>query len=454
MVRTLPAILAALAGAAAAAALPAEAACSTDGLALRVQRGATPGAIALDWAGADTPFRVYRAATPGAITDPASVLGDTAARTWTDQPPPGPIQYYLVASTSDLHAITFALEGALGNFDQDFGVPDLAHARMFGATSIVDHAADGFDTVSSRLSQVDASAPRCALDLGPLNEATPLNDPVEGALHWRHEVSTIAWHAATRRWVMLWHTYPANAAGDRLFSYGWIGLKTMSNTASPPPPAPPLTTPAPDLATLSPRETRLFIGLLTDSRLFPASEAWATGTPRDPVPGDTRYVLFTEPGALFVGDVLYLALTGMTCPGNPCIGDVLLFSSNDEGATWTYRGRPLAASDAARFNPTFQFFTAPSMYVDPGSGRVRLIVSPQNPLQIYQGLFEFEFADLAAATLKRDATGTPIATYVIPPASPLIHEGAGSFDPLTGGRMIGKTFGGEPAPFRVFEKAP
>ncbi len=423
-----------------------------------MQRSAAPGSVALDWAGADAPFRVFRAATPGAITDPSSVLGDTAARTWTDQPPPGPIQYYMVTSTSDLRAVTFAREGALGNFDQDFGVPDGAHARVFGTTSIVDTTVDAtagpFDTVSTRLSEVDAAAPRCVADLGPLNEPTYLDDAVEGKLRWRHEVSTVAWHAATRRWVMLWHTYPANAAGDRLFSYGWIGLKTMSNVASPPPPAPPLTTPAPDLATLTPRETRLFVGLLTDPRLQAASDAWATGTPHDPVPGDTRYVLFTEPGALYVGDVLYLALTGMTCPANPCVGDVLLFSSTDEGATWAYRGRPLVPADAGRFNPLFQFFTAPSLYVDPGSGRVRLIVSPQNPLQIYQGLFEFEFADLATATLKRDGTGAPIATYVIPPASPLIHEGAGSFDPLTGGRMIGKTFGGEPAPFRVFEKSP
>src|SRR5205807_361063 len=102
------------------------------------------------------------------------------------------------------------------------------------------------------------------------------------------------------------HVYGQNAVTN-----GWIGMKTMSNSAN--------SWPDPVMSTLSAKETRLFVGSQYQSGLQGTSDTWAQGTPFDPcaLPAATcpnSYIVYTEPGAIYDGDTLYVALTGNYCP--------------------------------------------------------------------------------------------------------------------------------------------
>lgn len=71
---------------------------SGDGITLLVAHAQSPGAVALSWsAGPGGPYTVYRsAAGPPNITS-QNALGTTGAMSWSDDPPPGGILYYVVA---------------------------------------------------------------------------------------------------------------------------------------------------------------------------------------------------------------------------------------------------------------------------------------------------------------------------------------------------------------------
>jgi len=69
-----------------------------DGMTLRVNQGAGPGEVTLDWTGGQPVFSVYRSTSKLNILDPANLIGATSVRTFADAPPPGAIFFYEIAS--------------------------------------------------------------------------------------------------------------------------------------------------------------------------------------------------------------------------------------------------------------------------------------------------------------------------------------------------------------------
>jgi len=418
--------------------------CLPGGIALSLEKGPGDGEVTLRWTGGDPSFDVYRAEQPEVVAAPENLLGSTEGREWTDGASPDPVAYYLVESSSDLRQLGFASEGLDGNFDLDLGVPGGTRGGRpgdYGAYSVVNPGAESFVLVHGELGFIDAAAPWCVEHVLRINEVHPGSDPELGELRWVHEVPTVTRSADDGRWHLFFMTYPENADGERLFEYGWLGHKTMASLPGP--------AVEPDPASLDAREERLFAGLAWNDRLAGSTDGWAEGNPRDPVPGNTRYVAYAEPAAWSEGGRLYLALVAIFCPGDDCRGDVILLRS-DDGEDWEFRGTLLVADDAKAWSPLYTHFTAPAFFRAPEDGSLRLLVSPTNVFDTYQGLVEFEVDDLDAARLVRDEAGRPVARFEVPPEGPFVHTGAGCLHGILGRRVLGKHFPGEPRRFRVF----
>lgn len=67
----------------------------SDGIDLAVEPG-DGGTVDLTWTGGSPEFAVHRAEAPDAVPDPASRVGITAGRSWSDGPPPGSVWFYAV----------------------------------------------------------------------------------------------------------------------------------------------------------------------------------------------------------------------------------------------------------------------------------------------------------------------------------------------------------------------
>ncbi len=351
--------------------------------------------------------------------------------------------------------------GNKGNFDLDLAVDNHvsgAQAATYGTHSQTSVDTAGYFLVRNRLGKVLDANPRVVSDVVALNDNHATFDLFEGDLRWTHEVSTVAWDPITRKWHVFWHTFPKThpAAsppyGKNKVQFGWIGMKTMSNIGG-------SSHPDPNLSTLSAKETRLFRGKTYDARLQPSTDAWAQATPSDPVPGNTKYTAYSEPAAYNDNGVLYVSMTGFSCPTPlTCAGDVIMVRSTDGGATWSFVGVTLAAADAARFDARYTNFTASAIYRSPSDGTLRLIVSPVGRGTLgagtYQGILEFEFTSLVAGTVVRDATGKPVTRFEIPPEGSSVFTGAGSFHHGTGNRSLGRHQLGDTLPFRSYEWVP
>ncbi|MDQ7088711.1 MAG: hypothetical protein Q9Q13_13010 [Acidobacteriota bacterium] len=427
----------------------ARSACLPDGLELTALKGPAANEVTLRWTGADPGFELYGSEDPTAVVTPENLLTSTREREWIDSQPTGHVRYYLVRSSSSLQQLGFESQGPDGDFDLDLGVAEglwRGRAGAFGAYSRVASGPASFTLVRTELGFVDAAAPRCVVAVTDINDITPASDPQFGELRWVHEVPTVTWRRKNGEWNLFYQTYPEDASGERLFDYSWIAHKSMRNRPTP--------DAEPDIDTLSAKERRLFAGLAYNDRLTAATDPWAHGEPIDPVPANTKYLVYTEPGGHVSRGKLYLALSAMFCPdGGACEGDIVLLRSAD-GEAWEYLGVLLAADDAKPFGAFFSYFTAPAIYRSPDDDTLRLIVTPANTFDVYQGLYEFEIEDLDAARVLRNAQGRPIPRFELPPESPLVHTGAGSFHHGLRQRIVGKHFPEEPGRFRVFTHEP
>lgn len=346
---------------------------------------------------------------------------------------------------------TYADAGANGNFDMDMAVyRSQATAGTYATHSYVYQDSLGKDLIKTYLGFVTNSSLYNVGSVAQLNTVTSGTDLQIGEYRWVHEVSTMAWNPVSKKWVFFWHTYPRNGASsdDRKFAYGWLGRKTMDNTAN--------NYPDPSTSTLSSKEDRVFVGSGYDNRLQSVADPWAQGTPSKlVVPGD-KYLLYTEPGAIYdSAGVLYMAVTGMYMSGSTALGDVILIKSTDDGLTWTYVSCLLTPSDASYINSGYSFFTASSLYKT-SSGAYRIIVSPQSSMSgLYAGLREFEFSSLSSGTLNKDSNGHPILTFSYATSTFLFnHNGAGSFHYGTGHRIYGGAAFFQTPLFRVYDYLP
>jgi outer membrane protein assembly factor BamB len=69
-----------------------------DGMALSVAYGPNPGSVVLTWTGGQPDFSIYRSGSPFLVLDPASLIGVSVVRTWSESPPPERISYYKITS--------------------------------------------------------------------------------------------------------------------------------------------------------------------------------------------------------------------------------------------------------------------------------------------------------------------------------------------------------------------
>jgi hypothetical protein len=367
--------------------------------------------------------------------------------------------------------------GTMGNFDLDLQVnnglsgPFTPYNATYGTHSVTSTDASGFFIVTNRLGFVlTHNSPEFVRDQnaggGGLNAPTQLPANTSGAPftqegRWTHETSTVAFNPATtsRKWTTFWHTmvksHPFSGSGDPYYippSYvcgdnsqsaplgknfpanGWIGMKHWSNTSD--------SQPNPDLTTLDAKETRLFVGLGYDNSLQSITNSWATGTPFDPVPGNSKYAVYSEPGAYLDTSTgtLYVAMSGNYCVGSQGYNDVLLVKSTDDGATWQYIGVVLTAAQATAIDSTWVAFTASSLHQNPSDGTIRLIVTGVSTGGIYQGIVEFEFSNIATGTLLT-VGGNP-AVQGFEAKQPGNFTGAGTFNLSTGKHVEGQVNGG------------
>lgn len=208
---------------------------------------------------------------------------------------------------------------------------------------------------------------------------------------WWQEVSALVHDPGDpgREWKLYWHRYithmPHRTDEDRLFAFGWIATRHAPSPEGPWSEETALIGAGP--FPLPPFETEFKIG--------------------DLGPDYANYIVLTEPGVLHHQGILYLALQAVR---DPALGlhkhDIILISSADHGHTWTGAGKPLTAEAAAAFGATW--FTGPSLAVE--KGRVFLLVCPETAsagMQGHGGTLVFEFEDLAAGTLRKDASGAP-----------------------------------------------
>jgi hypothetical protein len=321
--------------------------------------------------------------------------------------------------------------GNLGNFDLDLQVNNgltgifAPWNATYGTHSAVNVDGSGFIDVNSHLGFVlPSNSPEFVRDQnaggGALNAASVLSSGTSGSPfsqegRWVHETSTLAFDPATssRKWMAFWDTLvkshpfsgpsdpyyiaPTNACtdfatsqplGKNFGNYGWIGMRTWSNSSA--------SQPDPDLSTLSAKETRLFVGTGYNNAIESTTNSWATGTPFDPVPSDTKYLVYSEPGAFRdpSSGVLYVAMTGNWCSGSEAYGDIILVKSSNDGATWQYVGVVLTAAQATAIDSTWAYFTASSIHQDPSDGSIRLIVTGMQFYASggdYQGIVELSF---------------------------------------------------------------
>lgn len=269
--------------------------------------------------------------------------------------------------------------------------------------------------------------------VSPATAALPNGKTVKGK--WWQEVSTLVHDPADagREWKLYWHRYithmPHRTDEDRLFAYGWIASRHAPSPEGP-----------------WSDETAL-IG----AGPFPLPPYETVFDIRDLGPAYADYIVLTEPGALQHEGTLYLALQAVRDPARGAHKhDIILISSADHGKTWSGAGKPLNAEAAAAFGATW--FTGPSLAVE--DGRIFLLVCPETVSQGMQGhggTLVFEFEDLAAGQLRKDADGAPLVVKQI--ASTLSVGGQADYDAQnTAGGVIVPQFalGNLPRAFRIY----
>lgn len=115
---------------------------------------------------------------------------------------------------------------------------------------------------------------------------------------------------------------------------------------------------------------------------------------------------YTEPSAYYKDGFILLLLTAYTDISEDARPDrIVMIGSGDHGRSWAYLGAPISTADVAQLGDYDQISGGSIVEQD---GRTLLMatygIGEFNGL----GTMVFEFEDLAAARLKRDANGVPV----------------------------------------------
>jgi hypothetical protein len=232
---------------------------------------------------------------------------------------------------------------------------------------------------------------------------------------WRYEVPTLVHdaHDPDRAWKLLTHKYFWNAERDRMVAYGWISMKHAAQPG----------------AEWSDEIALLGTGTWLDAGLAPGTGAFPP-PPYGPVrtqinslsPDLSGYLVYTEPGAFEHDGALYLSLTAIKREGHDAI---VMLRSEDHAQSWKFVAKLATSEDARALG--YLYFDGTSIAAD--RGRVFLLASPAAALENHAGTMVFEFADLAAGLLARDASGRLAPRmHLLPQRAFLSERGGGQGD--------------------------
>jgi hypothetical protein len=197
-------------------------------------------------------------------------------------------------------------------------------------------------------------------------------------------------------------------------SYSWIALKTASSAAG--------------LATAPP--TKLFGGYLnkSDTTSLTNTNAPIVSAPviaLNNMHADLAACVFAEPSLLATSDTLYLALDCQYL-GTPVQPYIVMFRCASPCAMtsgWSYLGRVTTPADAAAISSSYKSLSAPALTTQ--GGRYYLITTPvATSGDRYDGCRVYEFDNLSAGTLRRDAQGRLLAPVVQVSGTRDTHHGA------------------------------
>lgn len=203
---------------------------------------------------------------------------------------------------------------------------------------------------------------------------------------WRNETPTLAYDPGDpgKEWKLFWHKYfakPPYRESDRVFANGWIAYRHAPSPEGP---------------------------WSEEIPLFGTKEVGAKVVLKDLDPSLKKVLFLLEPGAIVVGDTIYVcADTNTTSSG---LGDwgnrkIILLSSADHGQTWKYVGAITDGKDARHFG--YAALTGSSLVKD--QGRLFLLITPSGSSyksnRGHDGTMVAEFADISQAKLVRDADG-------------------------------------------------
>jgi hypothetical protein len=325
--------------------------------------------------------------------------------------------------------ITFTGVGAQGIFDPSLA-EDPDTGRLWMSFSEVGNSTNSLWGVGLRLAFSDDGlnwqdagpiAPFADVTVGPLTTTSPGEPaiPAGSPGTWQNETSTLVYDpnaSAGERWKLLWHQVLWANNSIYFASYSWISLKAAATPEG--------------LAAATP--VKLFGGYL----LKPDGEV--TGAPAfAPIAGPPQIALHTkhadlatcvfgEPGAMAMGEGLYLALdcqllgatvepyaTLFRCAAPGCV--------MTDSASWSYVTRMLAPSDAQAIDPAYKGLSATAFAEQ--AGTVYLIATPVAAAgDRYDGCRVYRFSDLASGSLER--SGGLLVTVAQLAGIPGTHHGA------------------------------
>lgn len=278
-----------------------------------------------------------------------------------------------------------------------------------------------------------------------VNPSTPAQVDVAGRGltdgFWNYEVPALVHDPedAGREWKLFAHRIfrpfdPSDPTlEEHLPAYGWITLRTAVDPSG----------------SWSP-EVALF-----GSSFFPPPPFSTQQNVNALDPSLASQLVYSEPGALVQGGVLYVTLTGLLQTGPDRI---VLLASDDHGTSWRYVGAPLTNPVAA----TLGYLSFDGSALVEQLGRTFLLASPRSAAFLHDGTLVFEFEDLARSLLLASGGVPMVVTHVpIDPAlAPPTNVGGGQADyherDANGILMNQLHLANAPALFRVFrtQRAP
>jgi len=355
-----------------------------------------------------------------------------------------------------LNPITFRPSGADGNADLDIqGDNGRSGPRKayWGVVSTVAFDKKGYFHVRTEIGSVATGSltMRIASRInGNATSADPAS-PID-TLDWVHETASMAFDAVRRTWVVVYYSYPKqhptsnNIYGNALPQYSWIARKVIPNRTG-------TSYLRPNLDKIPVKEDRVLCASACSGALYNSTGSWAKGIPQPSGAIDgVNYIVYTEPGIIAdAAGHIWMSITGMHNTGtiaNPdFVGDVLLFESTDDGASWKFIARTLNYTDAAQVGASY--YTGSQLH-EIGS-HVYLDVSPAlSSNGTYHGLVEFKYTSLSDGTVVHSGP-YPKAYYSAgDPSCPQV--GSGGYFPPTGRHQITIVCTGRPTrAFKVYE---